>query len=70
MKIDLDTIMEISSIVDIVGGVGLHSIHLTGSLLNINMVESSALCDSPPETLRRFQVLMSCMQDPSHRGVL
>lgn len=70
VKIDLDTIIKISPIVDIVGGVGLHSIHLTDSLLYINMAESSALHDSLLETLRCVQVFMSCKKDPSHRGVL
>lgn len=35
VRIDLDTIIKISPTVDIVGGVGLHLIHLTDSLLYI-----------------------------------
>lgn len=70
VKINLDTIIKISSIVDIVGGVALHLSPLTNSLLYVNMAESSALHDSPPETLRCMQVFMSCVQDPSHGGVL
>lgn len=37
---------------DIVGHVALHSIPLTDSRLHINVVESSALWDSAPESLR------------------
>lgn len=47
VKINLGTIIKISAIVDIVGGVALHLIPLIDSLLYNSMAESCALHYSP-----------------------